>query len=539
MLITLAGLALFLLGLQRIVAAMHDLAEAGLRRSISAATRSPWRALATGTGVGALSQSGTATAISALGLVTAGIMAVREGIAYSLGAQIGATLAIQLAAFRVSAYALPMIGIGYLLQRWPRARIVGDLLLGAGLLFFGLALIVESMALILEGDSITLALTLLERSPVAFALIGALIGAVLTSTNATTALALGLYAAGGIGLPAAIAFVAGGNAGGTAIAILAARALGTQAVQVAVVHTLMKLAAALGIALVADGAAQAIGMLGGEGAREIANAHTLFNVLVAFPGVALAGVAVALARRALPERRDGSGPKHLRDQDLSDASMALAMARRESARLADKVSHMAEGAAQLLRRGTGSDGHLAATSQAAEALADRIVRYLAEVRERHGADATSAALLALVGEITLVAQLLRQLEQREERLQRSGVDYSPAGRVELSRAAAQMSRRFHAAVTAWAANDRRLAQEVVTERTEFEALVRELRLLHLGRLEARLPSTRLSHTHHMEVLTKLRTLDASSTRMAGDYLRFTEARVQAAPAASASGSIAP
>jgi Na+/phosphate symporter len=65
--------------------------------------------------MGAFSQSGTATAISALGFVAGGVMAVREGIAYSFGAQIGATLAIQLAAFRIAAYALPMIGVGFFL----------------------------------------------------------------------------------------------------------------------------------------------------------------------------------------------------------------------------------------------------------------------------------------------------------------------------------------------------------------------------------------------------------------------------------------
>jgi len=536
---TIAGLAIFLLGLQRIVAAMHDLAEAGLRRSMSAATRSPWRALATGTGVGALSQSGTATAISALGLVTAGIMAVREGIAYSLGAQIGATLAIQLAAFRVSVYALPMIGIGYLLQRWQRGRILGELLLGAGLLFFGLTLIVDSMALLLEGETLTAVLTLLERSPIAFALMGALIGAILTSTNATTALALGLFAAGGIGLPAAIAFVAGGNAGGTAIAILAARALGTKAVQVATVHTLMKLLAAIGVAMLAEPAAQAIALIGGDGPRQIANTHTLFNVVVALPGVVLAGLAVSLAGRALPERRDGSGPKHLSERDLSDASMALAMVRREAARLADKVTQMAEGAVRLLRSGSASEGTLGAQSYAAIALADAIIVYLAEVRERHKPEPASATLVALVSEVSMVANLLRQLEQREEKLQRSGVDYSPVGRAELTDAAEHLLKRLNAAFTAWAANDGRLAADVIAGRPEYEALIGELRLRHLGRLEARLPSTRLSHTHHMEVLSQLRTIDASITRIAGDFLRFTANREAPVQAETDSGSISP
>jgi phosphate:Na+ symporter len=210
---TVGGLALFLIGIQRIVAAMHALAGARARTAMERATRSPWRALLTGVAVGGASQSGTATSITAVGLVTGGLLAVREGIALSLGSQIGATLAIQLAAFRVSAYALPMVGVGYLLSRWTRTRSVGDLLLGAGLLFFGLGLVVESMGGLPRAEAFRLVIDLVDRSPLAVALIGFVVGTFLTSSNAATALALGLYAAGGIGLPAAIAFVAGGNAG--------------------------------------------------------------------------------------------------------------------------------------------------------------------------------------------------------------------------------------------------------------------------------------------------------------------------------------
>jgi len=521
--VTLGGLAIFLLGLQRIVAGMHDLAAAGLRRPIEGATRSPWRALATGTGVGALSQSGTATSVSALGLVTAGMMAVREGVAYSLGSQIGATLAIQLAAFRLASLALPMVGIGYLLSRWPRARIAGELLLGVGLLFFGLTTIVEAMGGLLQTEMFALALATVERSPLAFALVGFAIGTIVTSSNAATALALGLYAAGGIGLGAAIAFVAGGNAGGTVIAIVAGRELGVHATRVAAIHTLFKLIGALGLAFVAQPAAHLIASLGGDGARQIANSHTLFNLAVAVPGTLLAGLASRLGERILPEReRDRDrGPRHLDPAAVADRPLALALARRETLRLSDRVLRMGERWAHDLRRGGGGSGAVASLGLEVRVLSEAVVPYLAAIRREHGPDSQSELLLALVTEVVSVGDWLRRLEEREAKLERAGVEFSRIGRRELAEAADVLLERMRQTFTALAVGDRVIAQTVVVGRPGFELLISRLRLAHLARLEARFTATRVSHTHHMEVLAMQRQIDAALTRICGYLLRGT------------------
>ena len=517
-LVTLGGLALFLLGLQRIVAGMQALAGARMRRAMEGATRSPWRALATGTGVGAASQSGTATAISALSLVASGIMAVREGIAYSFGAQIGATLAIQLAAFRISAYALPMVGVGYLLGRLPRGRVAGDLLLGAGLLFLGLGLIVDAMGGMLQSEGFALALAAVDRSPLTLAVIGFVLGTFLTSSNATTALALGLYAAGGLGLPAAAAFVAGGNAGATVIAIVAGRELGIAAVRVAAMHTLVKMAGALAIALFAEPFAHAVRTLGGDDARQVANAHTLFNLAVALPGTLLAGATAALGTRLLPSRQEETGPRYLDAAALTHAPMALALARREIVRISDEALAMAETTARHLRFAIGESAAVSAREERVDGLVRAVVAYLADVRREHGPDPQSERLLALVTELQTAARLIPRIQGRERRLREAGVEYSRAGRGELADGCDALVERMRAAFTALAVGDEGLARKTIDGRPGFEERIGALRLAHLARLEARLPATRLSHTHHLEVLALLRQIDASLTRIGGYLL---------------------
>lgn len=515
LLLMLGGLALFLLGLRRIVTSLDELAVAGTRRALESATRSPWRALATGIGMGAFSQSGTATSISALSFVAGGIMAIREGIAYSYGAQIGATLAIQLAAFRVSAYALPMIGVGYFLARWPRARTGGELLLGAGLLFLGLSLITNSMVGALESDAFVLVLTTLGASPLAMVTVGFVIGTFLTSSNATTALALGLAAAGGGNLPALIAFVAGGNAGATVISIVAARELGMGAIRVAVMHTLVKLLSAYVVAFVAQPFAAVVQAMGGDGARQVANAHTVFNILVALPGTLLAGLTARVAEAIMPAPQEESGPRYLDPAVLGEPRWALGLARREVVRIGDDVVAMSELTARELRRGQWDAAAIRARETRVDGLARAVIGYLADVRQRHGADAASESLFTWVTEFETVGHLLRRIGQREQKLRDAGVTFSSAGRRELADACDALLGRMRNAFTAMAVGHKGLARQVVDGRPEFERLIADLRLAHLARLEARLPATRMSHMQHLEILSLLRQIDASVTRVAG------------------------
>jgi len=517
MLSTLGGLALFLMGMERIASALRALGGGSMRRAMAGATSSPWRSLATGTVVSAATQSGTATAITTLSLVAGGLVNLQGGLAMSFGAQIGATLAIQLAAFRLSAFALPMVAIGFLLMRWPRASEVGRLVLGAGLLFLGLGLTVDGVGGLQTSAAFMTVMEAAEAQPVMVALVGFALGTVLTSTNAVAALGLGLFASGALPLPATLALVVGGNAGGTMLAILAARALGTDALRVAVVHTAVKLVTALGVAAVAVPAASAVAALGGDPARQVANAHTLFNVVVALPATLLVASLAHLGRLALPERAQATGPRYLRADALerSDAELALALAQRETVAVSDLVGEMLEVAARSVRTGQWDAIAIDLREAKVDQRTREIVQYLADVRHRHGDDPVSERLLLTASELEHMGDQVRRLLRREGKLVSAGIEFSLQGRAELADTAERARERLRAAFTALATGDARVAKSVLEGRTVFEWLVADMRLAHLARLETQRPETRASTLHHLEVLTLLRQLDASSTRIAG------------------------
>ena len=528
MLVSLGGLALFLLGIGRIASALQSTAGPATRRWMASATRSPLRALLAGSAVSAATQSGTATAVTALGLVSSGLVAVREGIALSLGAKIGATLAIQLAAFKITAIALPLIGIGFLISLHPRTRGIGGLLLGAGMLFFGLDITVTSMATLTDSALFTLLVDAVERQPFAMALIGVLLGAALSSSNATAAVALGLFAAGAVSLPAALALLVGGNVGGVVLPILAARTLDAPAQRVALMHLLIKLAGAVLVVLAAAPIGSALAALGGDGARQMANAHTLFNLTVGVLGTLLAGPLALLATRFIAQREDDTRAKYLRDEAISDVGLAASLALRETVRISDHVAVMTERAARYLRDGRWDADSIASREVKVDRLTQRVVDYLAKLRAAHGNDATSERLLLAATELEHMGDQIRRIYRREQRLADMGVEFSKDGRGELGDTAERVLVRMRQAFTAFATGEEQLARLVISSRPELEAHVAQMRLRHLARLEARLPESRASSSHHLEVLTLLRQIDASVTRVAGWAL-------QGAPGAHAPG----
>ncbi|MBW7916700.1 MAG: Na/Pi cotransporter family protein [Trueperaceae bacterium] len=515
MLLTLlGGLALFLTGIYRISGALQDMLGPASRRWMAFATRSPLVALLMGTGVAAATQSATATAITILGLVGGGLVAVKEGIALLLGAKLGATLAMQLAAFHLSDYALPMVGVGYVLAMWRRAAAVGGFLFGAGLLFFGLDITVQSVSGLSSSDAFNVLVAAAEQQPLAVLVLGAVLGMMLSSSNAATAVALGLHVAGAISLETAVALVVGGNAGSAFMPLMVSRTFDSNAQRTALMQMVVLALGAIAVVLLVEPFTELLEAVGGGGAREVANVHTFFNLGTALLGTLLAGPLAALSGKMVPLTDDDAAPKYLRAEAIGDPPLGLALARRETVRISDHVAVMTERATEYLSAGRWDPGPIAAREVKVDRLTHQVVDYVARIRRANGEDPVSERLLLTATELEHMGDQIRRLARREEKLRVEGVEFSKEGRAELAETGERVLGRMRTAFTALATGDIVMAESVVAGRQELEDHVGTMRIAHLARLEAQLPESRASSSHHLEVLTLLRDLDASVTRVA-------------------------
>lgn len=308
-----AGLVLFLYGVTRLSEALRAAAGDRLRDGLARFTRNRFAGVGTGAVATAVVDSSSVTIATTIALVHAGVLPFAHSLGVILGANVGTTLSSQLFALRGAAFAPAVLAAGfalYTLGRGERVRQAGGALLGLGMIFFGLEQMGRAVEPLAGHPAFTAWMARLEN-PLLGLLAGMVATAVLQSSSATLGLAIALAGEGLLTLPAGVAVMLGAEIGTCADTLLAALGRSRAALRAGLFHLLFNGGtAAVGLALAVPLAAAAAAMPGGDGdvARQIANAHLLFNVA----GVALVvGFLPWIARgllRLVPDEAEGAEP---------------------------------------------------------------------------------------------------------------------------------------------------------------------------------------------------------------------------------------
>lgn len=224
----LAGLGLFMLGMKQLEEAIAALAGVTFRRFVRDHANTPLRGIVVGTGATAVLQSSSLVSLLVLAFVGAGILPLAGAIGVILGANLGTTLTGWLVAtlgfkLNLSTLALALVGVGglgsVLLPRGGRLRETSALVVGLGLLLFGLDLMKQGV----EGFAGQFDVSPFADLPLwAMALLGVAVTAVIQSSSAAMMIVLSALHGGVLGLEAAAAFAAGTGVGTTATAMIGA-----------------------------------------------------------------------------------------------------------------------------------------------------------------------------------------------------------------------------------------------------------------------------------------------------------------------------
>jgi len=221
------GLGIFLFGMSRLEAGLHDFSGARLKRWLMRFTGTPLSSAGFGVGVTALLQSSSMVSLLVLAFASAGLMPLYNGIGVILGANVGTTATGWLVAtigfkLDLEELAIPLFGLGclsqLLLKPDTRYRALGQMVLGLGLLLFGLSLMKASVAGLPQSLDISV---MQGQPPLLYLIVGMLLTALIQSSSATMMLTLTALHAGLINLPAAAALVIGADIGTTSTTLLA------------------------------------------------------------------------------------------------------------------------------------------------------------------------------------------------------------------------------------------------------------------------------------------------------------------------------
>jgi phosphate:Na+ symporter len=419
---TVGGLGLFLFGMGLMSDGLKKVAGQKLKNILESMTKKAFVAFLVGAGVTALVQSSSATTVMVVGFVNAGLLTLKQAICVIIGTNVGTTATAWLVsisglgALKITTYALPAVGIGFLLEvlgKTRRTKSIGQILLGFGILFLGIDFMKDAFNPLKDSPKIQELFMSLGDKPILAILAGTVVTMLLQSSSAAIAIVQLLAMGGAFGnhwetaLNVAIPFVLGSNIGTTITAQIAALRTNLNARRTAWAHTIFNvLGATIAYPFVHFGLFGSLvhivapWELGPSTiAPCIALAHTIFNVTNSGIFLPMAGLLEKLVVRFVPERPGDAAarPVILEEHLLDTPEIALEQVKRE-------IIRMAKTAKKALMRSidgiTNDDRIKLESTRQIEDFIDgfqlQITSYLSALSRRHLSDEISTELPVLL-----------------------------------------------------------------------------------------------------------------------------------------------
>lgn len=347
----LGGLALFLYGMQMMSTGLEAAAGNRMKSILEKLTSNRVKGVLVGAAITAVIQSSSATTVMVVGFVNSGLMTLKQAVWVIMGANIGTTITGQLIALDIGAIAplFAIAGVGAIMFiKSEKVHHISSIFAGLGILFMGMDMMGAAMSPLKESEAFISLMTKFDN-PLLGILVGALFTAVIQSSSASVGILQALASTGMIPLSSAVFVLFGQNIGTCITAVLASIGMKVNAKRTTVIHLLFNIIGTVlftVICLVTPYVTWIEAMMPGDPVAQIANAHTVFNIvttLLLLPfGTHMANIAV----RILPDSKKADDEdlrlKYIRPFESSYAighsAVAVSQVRDEVNRMRDMVA---------------------------------------------------------------------------------------------------------------------------------------------------------------------------------------------------------
>lgn len=347
----LGGLALFLYGMQMMSTGLEAAAGNRMKSILEKLTSNRVKGVLFGAAITAVIQSSSATTVMVVGFVNSGLMTLKQAVWVIMGANIGTTITGQLIALDIGAIAplFAIAGVGAIMFiKSEKVHHISSIFAGLGILFMGMDMMGAAMSPLKESEAFISLMTKFDN-PLLGILVGALFTAVIQSSSASVGILQALASTGMIPLSSAVFVLFGQNIGTCITAVLASIGMKVNAKRTTVIHLLFNIIGTVlftVICLVTPYVTWIEAMTPGDPVAQIANAHTVFNIvttLLLLPfGIHMANIAV----RILPDSKKADDEdlrlKYIRPFESSYAighsAVAVSQVRDEVNRMRDMVA---------------------------------------------------------------------------------------------------------------------------------------------------------------------------------------------------------
>ncbi len=518
------GVLLLLYGVHLAGKGLQGWAGPRIRTALETLTRNRFAALFTGVGITFLLQSSSATAVTVVSLIDSGFMSLVQAIGVILGSGIGTTITVQLISFKIYDLSLFICGAGLLitfLVTDAAKKRLGEGIFGFGLIFLSIKLMSEALTPLKDSQLLYSMLQAAGDNPLLVVIMAMALTAVIQSSAATIGIAITLSLNGLLELQAAIPIILGANVGTSATAIIGSLKSTASARRAAFANGIYK-AFGVAVLLIAypllDLFTDLVRLTSDDVVRQIANAHTIFNVVLGLCFLPLVGPLAGLLERWFPEKEeeDEYKPKYLNPAMLKNPSLALAQATREAMRMAETVQDMLKMShtalincdLQLIEKVENMDDRVD--------LLDSSIRFYLTRLSSENLDEDDAnrqmEILTFISNLEAIGDVVdKNLMELARKKAKKCVQFSEEGQKDIEDLHKRVLDNLELALSAFTTRGHPLADRVYRNKARIRDLEKEYYKRHIDRLESGLSESFETSSVHLDVLTNLKRINTHVT----------------------------
>lgn len=546
----LGAVALLLWAVRMVKTGIQRAWGAQLKQVLHGANRNRFSAAVIGLCLALVLQSATATSLLSLSLASAGALSTISALAVFLGAEIGSTLVVQFFSHDLSSLTPALLLLGVMLflgSEQRKARQLGRIIVGLGLLLLSLGMIVSTSTVLRDSAALPMIFHALANEAILSFIFAALVTWMFHSTVAALLLTIALANSGVVDLSLGYLLVLGANTGGGLIVY----ALGRQeAPEIAVVpraNLLIRLIGSLMFLPWVSSIQQFFVSIGITAATtQLACFYTLVGVTISLVSLPLIPRIIALLEQVAPASKEVQTPSMLHPRavlaraDSSDPETVLNHATREIMHLAERVEAMLTCVPSMFEATDRQDvPDLAALENDVDERSRALKECLVAIDPQTLGDAGNRRCLTLLAFCITLEQAADMTEkslyfQALKKLKRDLV-FSDEGWTELQAMHKQLLSNMHLALHVIMSQDLRSAQQLLLAHGKFRALEDQNLAMHLVRLRSGTKATRESSELHLDVMRVLTQINTLMTSVAQPMLQHANsAKRRTAKAAAVS-----
>lgn len=520
------GLALFIYGMNLMGAGLQKSCGDKLKSIIAVITKNRFYAVLVGIFVTMIIQSSSATTVMVIGFVNAGIMTLTQSVGIILGANIGTTVTAQIIAFDISKYSPIVIAIGviiWLKAKNERGKNIAEIFIGFGLLFLGISTMSTGLSPLSKEKWFRDILVNLNN-PFVGVVAGLCLTTIVQSSSASIGLLEVLAMQGAININQAFGILFGDNIGTTTTAMLSSIGASKNAKRAAFIHFLFNLIGTIIFMTILRWPIEKIVeyISPGNVQRQIANAHTLFNLVNVLLQLPFATFLVKLSQKVIKGEDNISKPKsvYLDKRMLQTPSIAILQAHNEVIRMGDIVIESLKNTIEAFRtRDSKSISFVLERENLINDLEKEIIDYLVLLSDKNLSDEENHKVFVMMYMINdyerigdhceNIIELIQEMKDEQSVFSKTAFD-------EYDKISKDILETVTNSTNAYRNNDLDLAKTCISIEEEVDYLEEQYRKNHMDRINKGICETN-SGVKFLDIISNFERISDHSLNIA-DYV---------------------